>query len=61
MRGGPYVNFVTGEETADQIRTAYGADTYDRLAAVKSVHDPENVFRFNANIVPRPLRPPSPN
>ncbi|MFJ2158946.1 FAD-binding oxidoreductase [Streptomyces sp. NPDC087856] len=61
VRGGPYVNFVTGEETADQIRTAYGADTYDRLAAVKSVHDPENVFRFNANIVPRPLRPPNPN
>jgi len=29
----------------------YGAD-YERLAAVKAIHDPDNLFHINQNIAP---------
>ncbi|WP_083865568.1 FAD-binding oxidoreductase [Nocardia brevicatena] len=35
-----------------QTRAGYRAETYARLAALKSVHDPKNMFRFNRNIRP---------
>ncbi|GMG81004.1 FAD-binding oxidoreductase [Paralimibaculum aggregatum] len=45
---GAYVNFIPeGGRTAD----AFGANLA-RLAAVKAVHDPENLFRSNQNILP---------
>ena len=50
--GGTYVNFLTEEESDDRIRAAYGTN-FDRLAAVKSRWDPDNVFRANKNIAPR--------
>ncbi|MDQ2683507.1 MAG: BBE domain-containing protein, partial [Chloroflexota bacterium] len=31
---------------------AYGKTTYDRLAQIKRVYDPENLFRHNQNIAP---------
>jgi len=46
-----YVNFL-GEEGADRIRAAYGAEKYDRLAQLKKKYDPENFFRSNQNIQP---------
>ena len=46
---GPYVNF-TGEGGAGH--AAYPPQTYARLADVKSIYDPDNVFRFNQNISP---------
>ena len=33
-------------------RTSYGAETYDRLVALKNEYDPTNVFRLNQNIEP---------
>ncbi|WP_067546120.1 FAD-binding oxidoreductase [Nocardia crassostreae] len=52
---GHQINFLYGGgNRADeaQTRAAYGAATYDRLAALKSSHDPHNLFRFNRNIRP---------
>ncbi len=48
---GLYVNDVaeTGE---DVVRSIYGAAKYDRLATLKRVWDPDNVFRLNQNIRP---------
>jgi FAD/FMN-containing dehydrogenase len=48
-----YVNFMSdGEESDDRIRSAYGADKYDRLKALKQQWDPTNFFRSNQNISP---------
>jgi FAD/FMN-containing dehydrogenase len=48
-----YTNHMTAEESADRVRAAYGADKYDRLAALKSKYDPDNFFRLNHNIPPQ--------
>ncbi|GII77136.1 FAD-linked oxidase [Sphaerisporangium rufum] len=48
---GAYVNFV-GDEGEERVRAAYPGATYDRLAAIKAVYDPANVFRLNQNIPP---------
>jgi hypothetical protein len=47
---GAYVNFL-GEEGQERTRSAY-RESYDRLAALKKTHDPENFFRLNQNIEP---------
>jgi FAD/FMN-containing dehydrogenase len=46
-----YVNFLM-DEGGERVREAYGAETYDRLRALKRSYDPENVFRLNQNIPP---------
>jgi FAD/FMN-containing dehydrogenase len=48
--GGVYVNFMM-EEGDDRVRASYG-DNFARLAEVKRVYDPTNVFRVNQNISP---------
>ena len=49
-----YLNFPGLLEDGErQARTSHGT-SFARLAAVKRVYDPENVFRFNANIKPAP-------
>ncbi|UUU20979.1 FAD-binding oxidoreductase [Streptomyces sp. DSM 40750] len=49
--GAVYLNFV-GDEGADRVVAGLGVDNYRRLTAVKTVYDPDNVFRFNHNIPP---------
>ena len=49
--GGTYVNFLTQDEGAERIAAALG-DSLDRLAEIKAVWDPDNVFRTNRNIQP---------
>jgi hypothetical protein len=52
IRAGVYANFLEDEGDA-RVREAYPGETYGRLAAVKRLYDPENVFKFNQNIRPR--------
>jgi FAD/FMN-containing dehydrogenase len=51
--GGAWLNFI-GNEGQDRIRAAFGDQNYARLARVKREFDPQNVFRGNQNILPRP-------
>jgi FAD/FMN-containing dehydrogenase len=45
-----YVNFL-GDEGMELVRAAYGPN-YQRLVALKTKYDPENVFHLNQNIKP---------
>lgn len=38
--------------TPEELRIIYGAERYDRLAAIKKKYDPLNLFRVNHNIAP---------
>ncbi|HVX42510.1 MAG TPA: FAD-binding oxidoreductase [Mycobacteriales bacterium] len=49
---GSYVNFMS-EYDDDRLRATFGADKYDRLAAVKAAYDPDNIFHLNPNIKPK--------
>jgi FAD/FMN-containing dehydrogenase len=48
--GGIYLNFI-GDEGQDRVRAAYGPN-FDRIAKIKGVYDPDNIFRGNQNIKP---------
>ncbi|MDX1393233.1 MAG: FAD-binding oxidoreductase [Gemmatimonadota bacterium] len=50
--GGVYVNLLADDEV-DRVPAAYGANL-DRLTRLKAKWDPDNVFRTNHNIPPRP-------
>jgi FAD/FMN-containing dehydrogenase len=50
---GAYVNFVA-DEGEERVHAAYPGETWDRLAEVKRVYDPTNLFRLNQNIPPAP-------
>ncbi|MFC7261855.1 FAD-binding oxidoreductase [Streptomyces lutosisoli] len=51
--GAVYLNFI-GNEGTDRVVAGLGAGNLRRLAAVKAEYDPDNVFRFNHNILPVP-------
>jgi FAD/FMN-containing dehydrogenase len=48
---GTYAGLLA-DEGEQRVRAAYPGATWDRLAAVKAAHDPDNVFRLNQNIAP---------
>ena len=48
---GRYVNFLSDDGEAG-VRAAYPGATFDRLASIKAVYDPENLFRVSQNIPP---------
>ena len=48
---GSYVNAIS-EQDDDRIRDTYGRGKYERLAEIKAIYDPGNVFHRNANIKP---------
>jgi FAD/FMN-containing dehydrogenase len=48
-----YLNFLAGDDgQAAVIRDGIGAETYQRLVAIKRKYDPTNFFRLNQNIPP---------
>jgi FAD/FMN-containing dehydrogenase len=49
--GAAHPNYES-EDAGDRVRRFYGAETYDRLVAVKRRWDPQNVFALNQNIRP---------
>ncbi|HEU4977870.1 MAG TPA: FAD-binding oxidoreductase [Solirubrobacteraceae bacterium] len=49
--GGAYVNMMM-DEGQERVRASYRGN-YDRLARIKAVYDPENLFRINQNIEPK--------
>lgn len=51
MSGGTYVNYASGDESGGASAPYGGA--WERLVELKEKYDPENVFRFNANLSPK--------
>jgi FAD/FMN-containing dehydrogenase len=49
--GASYIGLMP-DATADEVRAAYPAATWERLTRVKAQYDPDNVFRLNHNIPP---------
>ena len=49
--GAVYLNFV-GDEGDARVWAGYGPGSYERLAWVKAVWDPDNVFRASGNVPP---------
>jgi FAD/FMN-containing dehydrogenase len=48
---GAYAGLLA-DEGEQRVRATYPGVTWERLAAVKAAHDPDNVFRLNQNIAP---------
>ncbi|HEX3272962.1 MAG TPA: FAD-binding oxidoreductase [Ktedonobacterales bacterium] len=48
---GAYGNFLS-EASAASVAAAYPGETYSRLARIKAIYDPENLFNQNLNIKP---------
>ena len=49
---GGYANYMQADEPLERVRAAYGAESFDRLRALKSRYDPGNVLHRNQNIPP---------
>ena len=49
--GEVYLNFI-GDEGAARVESAFGAEKWKRLQALKNEWDPDNLFRHNQNIPP---------
>ncbi|MFI5569150.1 bagremycin/ferroverdin biosynthesis FAD-dependent oxygenase BagK/FevA1 [Streptomyces sp. NPDC051740] len=51
--GRSHLNFLTGPGTARLSERGYEPADYARLGEIKARYDPENLFRFDHNILPR--------
>jgi FAD/FMN-containing dehydrogenase len=49
--GATYLNFI-GDEGADRVAAGFGPH-YPKLAAIKALYDPDNVFNRWHNVAPR--------
>jgi FAD/FMN-containing dehydrogenase len=49
---GGYFNYMQADEPIERVRAAFGAESFERLQALKSRYDPSNVLRRNQNIPP---------
>ncbi|MFC9081993.1 FAD-binding oxidoreductase [Streptomyces sp. NPDC057062] len=49
--GAVYLNFI-GDEGRDRVVAGLGTGNFNRLARIKRQYDPDNVFRYNHNILP---------
>jgi FAD/FMN-containing dehydrogenase len=49
---GGYANYMQADEPMERVRAAFGEEAFDRLRALKSRYDPDNVLRRNQNIPP---------
>jgi hypothetical protein len=58
--GRMYLNFPGHGEGEDLVPSALGPDIYAKLAQVKRVFDPDNLFRMNQNVIPGSLPDPVP-
>lgn len=52
--GRRYLNFLAGADTAGSAAECFDPETLGRLARVKAEVDPDNLFRLNHTIAPRP-------
>jgi len=51
--GATYVNFLElGDWTPERTQTAYSPEDWERMVGLKNRYDPDNLFRFNRNILP---------
>ena len=51
LTGGAYINFLSAEGE-ERVKSAYGAEKYARLQALKDRYDPTNLFHLNQNVAP---------
>jgi FAD/FMN-containing dehydrogenase len=49
---GGYANYMQADEPLERVRAAFGPEAFDRLRALKSRYDPDNVLHRNQNIPP---------
>jgi FAD/FMN-containing dehydrogenase len=50
--GGGYANYMQADEPLERVRAAFGRASFDRLRALKSRYDPDNIFHQDQNIPP---------
>lgn len=51
LQGLAYVNHLAADDRPEKVRASYG-ENYARLRELKTLFDPTNLFRVNANILP---------
>ena len=53
---GSNINFFGRDDGQDRVRNSFQAN-YERLSELKAQYDPLNLFRMNANILPKVKEP----
>ena len=52
LSGGGYLNYPEVDQTAARVAAAFGPERFVKLRQIKGTWDPDNRFRYNANIAP---------